>query len=85
MDQTIEIDALGLVCPLPVLRLRKRLNGLPPGSIVRLLADDPVAQVDIPHFCTQEGHTFLGMSTIEDTRPTPRGVAQAYLVQRKAD
>jgi len=54
-----EIDATGLLCPLPVLRLRKRLLGLRPGDIATLRATDPVAVIDVPHFCTQSGHELL--------------------------
>ena len=61
MDIDLEVDALGLLCPLPVLRVKKRMQPLPPGSVVRLLADDPMAQVDVPHFCTEAGHEFLGV------------------------
>lgn len=57
----LEVDALGLLCPLPVLRLRKRMEGVAEGSHVRLLADDPAAQIDVPHFCAEAGHTFLGV------------------------
>jgi tRNA 2-thiouridine synthesizing protein A len=57
----LEIDALGLLCPLPVLRLRKRMQGLPSGATIRLLADDPAAHVDVPHFCAEAGHDFLGV------------------------
>ena len=57
----LEVDARGLLCPLPVLRLRKRIKGLPPGSEVRLLADDPAAHVDVPHYCAEAGHEFVGV------------------------
>ena len=57
-----EIDAIGLLCPLPVLRLRKRMAPLPVGTRVRLIADDPAAIVDVPHFCTESGHRFVDMS-----------------------
>ncbi|MGB3555455.1 MAG: sulfurtransferase TusA family protein [Jannaschia sp.] len=57
----VEVDARGLLCPLPVLRLRKRMQGLPSGTILRLLADDPAAHVDVPHFCAEAGHAFLGV------------------------
>ncbi len=50
MEIAEEIDAAGLLCPLPVLRLRKRLAALPQGAVVRLLATDPAAWVDVPHF-----------------------------------
>jgi len=50
------IDARGLNCPLPVLRLRKRLQGLGAGSIVELLATDRAALRDVPSFCAAQGH-----------------------------
>lgn len=56
----LEIDALGLLCPLPVLRLRKRIKGLAAGTCVDVLTDDPAALIDIPHFCHEQGHSYLG-------------------------
>ncbi|CTQ50788.1 sulfurtransferase TusA family protein [Jannaschia donghaensis] len=60
MNIDLEIDARGLLCPLPVLRMKKRMQALPAGAIVRLLADDPAAHVDVPHFCAEAGHDFIG-------------------------
>lgn len=57
----LEIDALGLLCPLPVLRLRKRMETLDQGARVCLIADDPAAIVDVPHFCNEAGHEMLEM------------------------
>jgi tRNA 2-thiouridine synthesizing protein A len=51
-----EIDARGLRCPLPVLKMEKQLAQLPPGARLTVLATDPMAKVDIPLFCTQHGH-----------------------------
>lgn len=59
MKITEEIDARGLRCPLPVLRAQKRLRDLAPGTCLRLLADDPMAQIDLPHFCHESGHELL--------------------------
>ncbi|MDV4144175.1 MULTISPECIES: sulfurtransferase TusA family protein [Shimia] len=64
---TEEIDAIGLICPLPVLRLRKRMKPLPAGSRVRLLASDPAAVIDVPHFCAEAGHHLLEQSQDGDT------------------
>lgn len=50
------IDARGLKCPLPVLKMEKRLASLPPGAALMVLATDPMAKVDIPLFCHQQGH-----------------------------
>ncbi|WP_322865797.1 sulfurtransferase TusA family protein [Aquicoccus sp. G2-2] len=55
----IDLDARGLLCPLPVLKLRKRLQSLAPGACLNLLADDPMAEIDVPHFCTENGHALL--------------------------
>lgn len=60
-DANFELDALGLLCPLPVLKARKRLSALEPGQMLRMLADDPAAVVDVPHFCAESGHTLLEM------------------------
>jgi tRNA 2-thiouridine synthesizing protein A len=62
MDWDVEIDAQGLRCPLPVLRLRQRLAGLRAGQVVRLVADDPMAEIDVPHFCAEGGHRLLGQT-----------------------
>ena len=56
---THELDARGLLCPLPVLKARKRLLGLQSGDQLRVLADDPAALVDIPHFCAEAGHSLV--------------------------
>ena len=50
------LDARGLRCPLPVLRMEARLRRLAPGETLKILADDPIAAVDIPHFCKTGGH-----------------------------
>lgn len=69
-----EIDATGLLCPLPVLKARKRLKGMAPGAILRLIATDPAAVIDVPHFCAEAGHELL--SGTED------GAAQIYMIRR---
>jgi len=54
-----EIDATGLSCPMPVLRLQKALRDLPSGAQIMLLASDPMAAIDVPHFCQEHGHRLL--------------------------
>ena len=60
MDWHDELDARGLLCPLPVLKARKRLMSLAPGEVLRVQADDPAALVDFPHFCAEQGHVLIG-------------------------
>lgn len=49
------LDARGLRCPLPVLKMEKRLAQLPAGAAL-VLATDPIAKIDIPLHCTQNGY-----------------------------
>ncbi len=53
-----ELDARSLRCPLPVLKARKRLKSLQGGDKLRMIADDPAAVIDVPHFCHEQGHTL---------------------------
>lgn len=47
------VDARGQKCPLPVLRVEKAAAGLKPGDTLTLLATDPMARIDVPHFCAK--------------------------------
>ena len=69
-----DLDARGLLCPLPVLRARKRLAALPSGAVLRMRADDPAAVVDVPHFCMEAGHALIGTDEAEG--------AQVYLIRK---
>ncbi|MFZ0266711.1 sulfurtransferase TusA family protein [Caulobacter sp.] len=53
------MDARGHRCPVPTLRLRRALEEAPAGGLVRLLADDPLARIDVPHFAASIGATVL--------------------------
>lgn len=55
MPSEILVDARGHRCPVPTLRLRRALEGAGTGVAVRLLADDPLARIDVPHFASQIG------------------------------
>lgn len=60
------VDARGLLCPLPVLRLRKALADLPQGAQLRLIASDSMAAFDVPHFCAEAGHVMVEMRDSAD-------------------
>ncbi|CDZ52191.1 sulfurtransferase TusA family protein [Neorhizobium galegae] len=52
-------DLRGLKCPLPVLKTRRRLKSMQSGTELAIETTDPLAGIDIPHFCNQEGHALL--------------------------
>jgi len=53
------LDARGLRCPLPVLKARKALLALARGERLFVEATDPMAAVDLPHFCSESGHRLV--------------------------
>lgn len=70
-----DLDAIGLLCPLPVLKARKRLKSLEKGQILRLQATDPAAVIDVPHFCAEQGHELVG----QDDQSGPEGVTFYFI------
>ena len=57
-----DIDATGLTCPMPVLRLQKALRDMATGARATLLASDPMAAIDVPHFLNENGHRLISQS-----------------------
>lgn len=57
-----ELDARGLNCPLPILKVKKALNAMHSGQIVRVLATDPGAVKDFEAFAEQTGNMLLESS-----------------------
>ncbi|MEM9343608.1 MAG: sulfurtransferase TusA family protein [Pseudomonadota bacterium] len=66
MSSTVELDTRGLLCPLPVLKAAKRLRAMEKGQTLALLADDPAAVVDVPHFCNESGNILVEAEALED-------------------
>jgi tRNA 2-thiouridine synthesizing protein A len=66
-SKEILVDARGHRCPVPTLRLRRALEDAPEGARVRLLADDPLARIDVPHFAAQVGALVLERGEADGT------------------
>ncbi len=77
MKIAVEMDARGLLCPLPVLKARKALIAMSPESVLSILVSDPAAIVDMPHFCLQDRHTLLAVEDIDG--------GQRYVIRRRPD
>ena len=69
------LDLSGLLCPLPVLKARKRLEGMAPGAILKVIATDPMSAIDMPHFCNEQGHMLLDQQR--------DGLALIFRIRRK--
>ena len=61
-DEENEIDLKGLKCPLPALFAKRALGKARPGEQVLVVTDDPMAAIDVPHMCRQEGYEVVSLS-----------------------
>jgi len=75
VDATVE--ARGVLCPVPIIRLARTAGSLPPGSLVEVLTDDPAAEYDIPAWCRLRGHELLATRALVDAVPVPAHVSAA--------
>ncbi len=58
-------DLRGLNCPLPVLKARRRLLDMAPGAFLWVETTDPLAVIDIPHFCREAGHELVRTDAVQ--------------------
>ncbi len=63
--ETVLVDARGLVCPLPLMELRRALVLVAAGTRLCLLATDPQAPADVEAFCEASGHRLIGLRESE--------------------
>lgn len=56
------LDLRGLKCPMPALFARRALERATHGEEIEVLADDPMARIDVPHMCRQEGYEVVRQS-----------------------
>jgi len=62
-----EVDAIGLKCPLPILRCKKALFELQEAEVLKIMATDTGAVKDFQAFCKQTGHELLALITENET------------------
>jgi tRNA 2-thiouridine synthesizing protein A len=57
-----QLDARGLLCPIPVIRTQDAVRTLAVGDVLEVLATDPGVLHDIPSWCRVHGHELLATS-----------------------
>jgi tRNA 2-thiouridine synthesizing protein A len=67
MDSCLEVDASGLMCPLPLLRLKQALNKMATGDRVKVITTDPAAYLDFGVYCEQAGHRIIEVAKVENS------------------
>ncbi len=65
-DEPVKLDLRGLKCPLPVMKARRKLRDLPAGHRLQVETTDPLAVIDIPHFCHENGHQLETSEALEN-------------------
>lgn len=66
MSTDITIDAKGISCPMVILKAKREIKDLPSGSVVELLANDPMSEYDVSTFCNAVGHELLDVTKASD-------------------
>ncbi|NOQ34761.1 MAG: sulfurtransferase TusA family protein [Methylococcaceae bacterium] len=62
----LEVDAIGLHCPLPLLRLKKAMQEIESEQVVKIIATDPAAHLDIGVYSDQVGHQIIDYKKADD-------------------
>jgi len=57
----ITLDVCGEVCPMPVLKTKKALEGMKPGEVLEVIVDYPPSRENVQRFATSEGNEILGV------------------------
>ena len=54
-----EVDAIGLKCPMPILRCKKGLNAIKKNQVFKISSSDIIAEDDLKVFCNESGHDLI--------------------------
>jgi tRNA 2-thiouridine synthesizing protein A len=65
LQVTKTVDARGTACPGPLMEAKKAIGTIKPGDIMEILSADEGTKVDIPKWCSKQGHEYLG--TLEES------------------
>lgn len=60
MDHDETLDAVGMMCPMPIVELSRRMKEIAPGKVLEILADDEGVIEDVPSWCNRTGNEYLG-------------------------
>jgi tRNA 2-thiouridine synthesizing protein A len=60
LQKDATLDARGLMCPMPIVQLAKKVKEMKSGQVLELLADDVGAKEDVPAWCARTGNGLVG-------------------------
>jgi TusA-related sulfurtransferase len=65
MSGEMELDARGLVCPMPIIKLSKIIKEMQKGDTLEIRADDPAFESDVTTWCAKMGHQLVEVTKVE--------------------
>ena len=66
MNAQYEIDLVGYRCPIPILKIKKKIEALSKGDYLHVRASDPMIKVDLPLFCKDNKCRLISMKDVKD-------------------
>ncbi|MDH7508363.1 MAG: sulfurtransferase TusA family protein [Methanomassiliicoccales archaeon] len=69
------LDCRGLMCPMPIVKLAKKIKEVEPGSLIELIADDVGSKEDVPAWCKRTGNELVEMKE--------EGGVYKYIIKKK--
>ncbi len=78
----IEVDARGLRCPLPVIRLAAAARDAPAATRIVVLTSDPAARHDIPAWCRMRDHQLIEITEVSDPAESDKAYLRIVVVIR---
>lgn len=77
MEKDFSLDCYGLLCPVPIINVAKKIKELKIGQVLEIIATDEGIKHDMPAWCRTTGNEFLGME--EDNG----GIYKVYIKKLK--
>jgi TusA-related sulfurtransferase len=65
MKANYTLDCIGLFCPMPIMKMKEKIDTMRQGEVLEVLADDPGFEGDLPAWCMVTGNVFLGIEKEE--------------------
>ena len=61
MKADIQVDCIGLFCPMPIVNTAKKIKEMQAGQVLEVIADDEGIKQDMPNWAKMTGNDFLGI------------------------
>jgi TusA-related sulfurtransferase len=61
MKADATLDVTGLLCPMPIVHTAKKIKELKVGEVLEVVATDEGIKEDMPAWCKNMGHEYLGV------------------------